>query len=43
MPAYCECKARIVVFMPGRGFTGPPDKNHDLCARCFDRLRCDSI
>lgn len=42
MATYCECTTRIVVFIRGRA-TGPPDKNHDLCDRCFSRLMCDAI
>ncbi len=34
----CECGRRIMVFQRGKGMVPAPDKNHDLCQKCWDAL-----
>lgn len=39
MPKYCECGSTIKVYVKGKGWTGAPDGDHDLCRRCWASLR----
>jgi hypothetical protein len=38
----CECGNTIKVFIWGKGWTGPPDDDHDMCNRCWTSLRDSS-
>jgi hypothetical protein len=39
MPKYCDCGNGIKVYIPGKGWTGAPDEDHDLCGKCWRSLR----
>jgi hypothetical protein len=42
MPKHCECGSGIKVYIAGKGWTGAPDEDHDLCKKCWTSL-CDSM
>ena len=42
MSKWCECGRRIKVRSRRKGWRGTPDKNHDLCQKCWRSL-WDSI